>query len=281
MVYNLNNDYNVSLGVISLWKKSLKKVLFFVLLESYFITSCNNSLVLETADKMPISEKTVSEQVTIGDEIIYGEEFSLNDIYDELIEEIEESARAINIARNLESEDEEYFEFEDSDFIDMVYFSVHPTTIDSIKLINDTMGYLNPTELDKEILQACDAEQLVFINTDVSDIENIEKSINFNTNYYYIVTKEVANEISVELENFYMIEEFEMMTPEALNKIAELLTDYDEGFEEISFDESRGAFSKLWKGIKKAAKTVGNALSTAADNISKFLIKKLIKFQVK
>ena len=185
-------------------------------------------------------------------------ELKLNDIYDELIEEIEESARAINIARNLESEDEEYFEFEDSDFIDMVYFSVHPTTIDSIKLINDTMGYLNPTELDKEILQACDAEQLIFINTDVSDIENIEKSINFNTNYYYIVTKEVANEISVELENFYMIEEFEMMTPEALNKIAELLTDYDEGFEEISFDESRGAFSKLWKGIKKAAKKIQN-----------------------
>lgn len=78
----------------------------------------------------------------------------------------------------------------------MVYFSVHPSTVDSLKMINKKMGYLNPVELDKDIVQACDPDKLIFMTTEIEDIENIEYYVNFDAKYYYIVTKEIADEMS-------------------------------------------------------------------------------------
>lgn len=131
------------------------------------------------------------------------------------------------------------------------------------------MGYLNPTELDKDIIQACDPDKIIFTSTNFDDLENIENYINFDTKYYYIVTKELANELSLLLENFNVIEDFEILTENAIERISTIYQEYSE-----SSDYDRGIFSKMWSGIKNAAKTVSNAVSTVAKSVSDFVTKK-------
>lgn len=116
-------------------------------------------------------------------------------------------------------------------------------------MINKKMGYLNPVELDKDIVQACDPDKLIFMTTEIEDIENIEYYVNFDTKYYYIVTKEIADEMSLILEDFNVIEEFEMITEEAIERISAICQDYSEECD----SNSRGIFARLWSGIKSAA----------------------------
>lgn len=101
------------------------------------------------------------------------------------------------------------------------------------------MGYLNPTELDKDIIQACDPDKIIFTSTNFDDLENIENYINFDTKYYYIVTKELANELSLLLENFNVIEDFEILTENAIERISTIYQEYSE-----SSDYDRGIFQK-------------------------------------
>lgn len=245
--------------------KKLKIGLLGLLLTSLLVTSCSNfnDFSKEEADEV------VPQEVVIGDELIYGESFSFQNVYEAILGELEDTARTCRSARSADGE-EEPFEFEDSDLIKMVYFSVHPTSSDSLKLINEKMGYLNPVELDKDILQACDAEKLIFTKTDISDSENIEEYINFDTKYYYIVEKEMADNLSGILEGFNVIEEFEMLTDEALGKIADEYQDYVDLYGD---EAARGIFSKIWNGIKTVAKTVANAITTAAKTVVNFLVK--------
>ena len=248
--------------------KKLKIVLSGVLFTGILLTSCT---IFNDYSKETVNE-VVPQEVIIGDELIYGESFSFQNVYDAILGELEETAITCRNARNARNAvaNPEPFEFEDSDFVEMVYFSVHPTTSDSIKLINEKMGYLNPVELDKDIIQACDAEKLIFTKTDISEEDDIEDCINFDTKYYYIVTKTVASEMSGILEGFNVIEEFEVLTEDALEKVLEECQDevalYDN-------DEARGIFSKIWNGIKSVAKTVANAISTVANSVVDFLVK--------
>lgn len=246
-----------------------KKISLLVMLSgSLLIASCKNGV--DYSNEIP--DEVVPQQVVIGDELIYGESFSFQDVYEAILGELEETAtncRTVRNARNAVTETEP-FEFKDSDLVEMVYFSVHPTSSDSIKLINEKMGYLNPVELDKDILQACDAEKLIFIKTDITEEDNIEDYINFDTKYYYIASKAVASEISGVLEGFNIIEEFEVLTEEALERVSKECGD----FSELYGDESaRGLFSSLWNGIKAAAKTVANAITTVAKTVVDFLVK--------
>ena len=157
----------------------IKKIyLLVILFSSFFIIACNNvDYTNETADDV------ISQEVVIGDELIYGESFSFQNVYEAILGELEDTTTTCRNARNLDVERKE-FEFEDSDLVEMVYFSVQPTSSDSIKLINEKMGYLNPVELNKDILQACDAEKIIFTKTDISDEDNIEDYIDFTTKYY-------------------------------------------------------------------------------------------------
>ena len=140
--------------------KKLKIGLLGMLFSCLLITSCNN---LNDYNK-ETDDEVVPQEVIIGDELIYGESFSFQNVYEAILGELEETATTCRNARSAGVE-QEPFEFEDTDLIEMVYFSVQPTTSDSIKLINEKMGYLNPVELDKDILQACDAEKIIFTKT--------------------------------------------------------------------------------------------------------------------
>lgn len=243
----------------------IKKIyLLVILFSSFFIIACNNvDYTNETADDV------ISQEVVIGDELIYGESFSFQNVYEAILGELEDTTTTCRNARNLDVERKE-FEFEDSDLVEMVYFSVQPTSSDSIKLINEKMGYLNPVELNKDILQACDAEKIIFTKTDISDEDNIEDYIDFTTKYYYIVTKDIALEMAFVLEGFSVIEEFEMLTEDALEKVGE---EYQNLADLCDDEVARGIFSTIWNGIKSAAKTVANAVTTVAKSVIDFLVK--------
>ena len=110
---------------------------------------------------------------------------------------------------------------------------------------------------------------LIFKTTEIDDTENIENYVNFETKYYYIITKDVADEMSLILENFSVIEDFEMISETAIQRISDVCHEYSE---EYDYD-SRGIFANIWGGIKNAAKTVANAVSTITKTVVDFIIK--------
>ena len=171
------------------------------------LASCNN-----LSDNIIQQVEDSEDSITIGDEIIYGDTFSLKDLYTS-------QARAADITEN--------------ELIDMVYFSVCPTTVDGVLAVNSALGHLNPTEMNREIMQACDAETIIFNDAiSVEDTENIPKEdlVNLGVKYYYIETREKANSLKDALEGFEVIEEFSM--PD------------EEKCEEDDRSASRGLFTK-------------------------------------
>ena len=242
-----------------LFKESISICLIFSSL-SFF--SCNNP---STGDSMS-NNSIEPNEVIIGDEIIYGESFSFENVYNAIFEEIEQSSRALNKSRGIDIEESAFY-FEEEDCESMVYFSVQPSTADSLRFVNEKLGYLNPVELDKDILQACTPDKLIFTTTEIEEYENIEEYINFDTKYYYIVSKKIADELSNELEGFNLIEEFEVLTDKGLEKLENIFSENEELL------ETRGFFSNLWAGIKAAAKTVAKAVVTATEKVVDFMVK--------
>lgn len=242
-----------------LFKESISICLIFSSL-SFF--SCNNPSIGDSMSNNSVE----SNEVIIGDEIIYGESFSFENVYNAIFEEIEQSSRALNKSRGIDTE-ESAFDFEEEDCESMVYFSVQPSTADSLRFVNEKLGYLNPVELDKDILQACTPDKLIFTTTEIEEYENIEEYINFDTKYYYIVSKKIADELSNELEGFNLIEEFEVLTDKGLEKLENIFSENEELL------ETRGFFSNLWAGIKAAAKTVAKAVVTATEKVVDFMVK--------
>ncbi len=248
-----------------------KKFILGVLAISLVFTGCTVGFlekICPDEDNPSPYNNNVSQEVVIGDELIYGDEYSFENVYKAILGEVEESARSISNSRSAASEDEK-FELCEDDVIEMVYFSVHPSTVDSLKLINEKMGYLNPFQLDRDIVQACDPDKLIFKTTEIECTENIEEYVNFETKYYYIETKAVADELSLILEDFCVIENFEILSENAIERITEVCQEYSENYD----CSSRGVFSNFWKGIKKAAQTVANAISTAAQTVIDFITK--------
>lgn len=250
----------------------MKKSFILVLLTFTLVfTGCTVGVVdnlHSDRDDLPAYDNIISQEVVIGDELIYGSEFSFENVYEAILGEIDNTARSVNSSRSAYS-DENYFELTEDDIIEMVYFSVQPSSVDSLKLINEKMGFLNPVELDKDIIQACDPDMLIFKTTEIDDTKNIENYVNFETKYYYIIAKDVADEMSLILENFSVIEDFEMISETAIQRISDVCHEYSE---EYDYD-SRGIFANIWGGIKKAAKTVANAVSTISKTVVDFIIK--------
>ena len=250
----------------------MKKSFILVLLTFTLVfTGCTVGVVdnlHSDRDDLTAYDNIISQEVVIGDELIYGSEFSFENVYEAILGEIDNTARSVNSSRSAYS-DENYFELTEDDIIEMVYFSVQPSSVDSLKLINKKMGFLNPVELDKDIIQACDPDILIFKTTEIDDTENIENYVNFETKYYYIITKDVADEMSLILENFSVIEDFEMISETAIQRISDVCHEYSE---EYDYD-SRGIFANIWGGIKNAAKTVANAVSTITKTVVDFIIK--------
>lgn len=155
-----------------------KKNYFFICVAvSILFLSCNFDLLSDNS----IEEANNSAVIQIGDEVIYGERISLNNIYSE-------NNRAANIAQD--------------NLVGMVYFSGCPTSIDEVYKVNDKLGYLNPIMLNYEILQACDSESMI-IKENIEPTEEItaENLVNVGINYYYIVKKsEIEN--YMDLENY-------------------------------------------------------------------------------
>lgn len=237
-----------------------KSKLFLILVFILSLVSCRNDFLDSEIANSEIEDEI--QEVIIGDEIIYGECFSFQDIYDEAFDNLENATRQL-IARSATADESSITEFSETDFEKMVYFSVLPTTIESVKIINTMMGYLNPTEMDKELIQSCDAEKLIFKNDVViTDDTIVEEAVNFDVKYYYITTKDEADILSTMLEGFEIIEEFETLTDEALLRLQteceELLIDYED-------DESRGIFSIIGNAIKKAVNAVKSFIVTKHD----------------
>lgn len=152
--------------------------------------------------KLKKNNDGTSEEIVIGDEVIYGEEFSLGVIYSE-------NARAASIS--------------EEQLTEMVYFSVCPTSVDEVYKVNETMGFLNPIMMNKEIIQACDSESLIMkndieLNNDIA----VENLLNVGINYYYIVEKSKSSELENTLENYLIIEEFSMPKEEYLEETDEV-----------------------------------------------------------
>ncbi len=223
----------------------MKKFIPFFMFAIIFL-SCNSNVINQKSNDLKQDEQVIF----IGDEIIYGESFSFEQLYNDELENFENAARQL-AARAAEESSE--IEFSDDDFVGMVYFSVQPTSIESLKKINDTLGYLNPVQLDKEIIQACDAENIIFKkDIEISDDINLEEVVNFDVKYYYICPKYNLDIYEVELEGFDVIEEFDVLSEEAVSRIENEYSNMIDDFE----SSSRGLFSKIANGIKKAVQAV-------------------------
>ncbi len=230
-------------------KKLTKSKFIFLLTMVVGFTACKNNVV--NIEKKDSKKENQVHEVVIGDELIYGNSFSFQDIYDEALEKFQDASRQV-AARS--ANEDILLSFSDSDFEQMVYFSVLPTNIESVKEVNSIMGYLNPVELDKEIIQACDAEKMIF-KSDVFVTDEIkpEEIVNFDVKYYYILLKEQADSIASKLEGYNVIEEFEMLTQETIQKIQTL---YGDNLTLTDSDNSRGVFTNIANAIKKAVKAV-------------------------
>ena len=102
-------------------KKSKKIYLLAMLFGSFLTTSCND--LIDSGEKP--ADDFVQQEVIIGDELIYGENFSYQNVYEAILGELEDTATN---CRYLRSADAEPFEFEDTDLVEMVYFSAQSTT---------------------------------------------------------------------------------------------------------------------------------------------------------
>ncbi len=176
-----------------------KVVVFLTMTVMLMLVGCKNNFTVESYEES-FDESNV--EVLIGDEVIYGESFSFNQLY-------ASNARSAGIP-------DEYLE-------SMVYFSVCPTNFENLQLVNDTFGFLNPIEMNKEILQTCDAETLIF---DEEKLEqnltgNPEDAIQYGIKYYYIESKKIVNELKDILEGFEIIEEFSVPNEEYQEQIVE------------------------------------------------------------
>lgn len=237
--------------------KKSQKVYFFILSLVFILVSCRNVMQNKSISYV-IPEETQensSSQVSIGDYIVYGNSFSYEDYFNDLYETMDDTARIIKArtAREVTS----VSSLNDEDFIKMVYFSVLPTSMKSLRFVNDKIGFLNPAELDKEIIQACDAEKLIFKNTtdNIEDYEN-EEIINLDIKYYYILPKEEVALYCELLEGFDVIEEFEILSDDALQRLqseygACLETYENELNNELYESECRGLLGNLFNSIKK------------------------------
>ncbi len=147
---------------------------------------------------LPENTDSPNKQVVIGDDVIYGETFDLHSLF-------ESEIRAEGI--------------EEENLVDMVYFSVCPSSIESVHQVNDIMGYLNPIEMNKRIEQACDAESLIFDSEkELTKDGNVNELIRLNIKYYYIVPKEKAESVKDILEAYEVIDEFAMPTEEFIEE---------------------------------------------------------------
>ena len=232
-------------------KENVKFGLITVMLGSVLLAACSN-VIYENEHDAKFSH---TQEVVIGDEVIYGEAFSLENVYECILKEIEETSRTI-AARNANA-NKDALRIDESDMVKMKYFSVSPKSIDSLKLVNEKMGYLNPAELDKDIIQACDPDKLIFIDTDVSESTKIDDCVNFETKYYYITTMDFANEMSAILEGFETIEDFDAITTEALERVQNEYQDYIDVYgDDLGEQKDRGIFGRLWGMITSAVKSV-------------------------
>ena len=114
-----------------------KSKLFLILVFILSLVSCRNDFLDSEIANSEIEDEI--QEVIIGDEIIYGECFSFQDIYDEAFDNLENATRQL-IARSATADESSITEFSETDFEKMVYFSVLPTTIESVKIINTMMG---------------------------------------------------------------------------------------------------------------------------------------------
>ncbi|MBQ8681196.1 MAG: hypothetical protein IJ530_15800 [Treponema sp.] len=147
---------------------------------------CNNIVRSDVAE----NDVSSANEVIIGDEVIYGDSFSLNRVFTE-------PARAAG--------------FEDEELDTMVYFSVCPTKAEAVHLINDTMGYLNPIEMNREILQTCDSESLIFKDdTEITETTDADDMFRLGIKYYYVETKDFAESVKDTFENYEVLDEFYM-----------------------------------------------------------------------
>ena len=264
----------------------MKKIKFIILMLVTIIglIGCNNN-VLKT-NLTPREYEDIIENpeqiVTIGDEIIYGDSFSFEDLYNEYYECLDDISR--RVAARTVGESDLLLDLRDEDFVEMVYFSVRPTTTNSLKLVNDTLGYLNPAQLDKEIIQACDAEKIIFKeDVIISEDTNTDEIVNFDVKYYYVTTRDIALKLSSSLENYEAIETFEMLSQEAVARLQDEYQKYldlygDESGAD-SFDGSeRGIFKNLFKTIQKAVTTVVEAIKTFV--VTKYEIQGTISYQI-
>ena len=176
-----------------------KVIVFLTMTVMLMLVGCKNNFTVESYEES-FDESNVD--VLIGDEVIYGESFSFNQLY-------ASNARSAGIP-------DEYLDA-------MVYFSVCPTNFENLQLINDTLGFLNPIEMNKEILQTCDAETLIFDEEKLEQnlAENPEDAIQYGIKYYYIESKKTVNELKDILEGFEIIEEFSVPNDEYQEQIAE------------------------------------------------------------
>ena len=187
-------------------KKSKSLIGLFSCLVLVF-TSCSN--IATNSDDETLQNNDSTSAIEIGDELVYGEEFNLKELY-------ADQARSAEI-----SED---------DMIDMVYFSVCPLTVDEVYAVNEKLGFLNPIEMNKNILQTCDAESLIFKkNVEITDDSTAEDLLNLGINYYYILSKTEFDEIKDLLENVTVIEEYSMIEEES--------DETTEAMEEISLNK--------------------------------------------
>ena len=177
-----------------------KVVVFSAIIVMFMLVGCKNNFAVESYEE---SFDNSDVEVIIGEELIYGESFSFNQLY-------ASNARSAGIP--------------DEDLEPMVYFSVCPTNFENLQLVNDTFGFLNPIEMNREILQTCDAESLIFDEEKLEQnlSENPEDAIQYGINYYYIETKEIVEELKDILEGFEIIEEFSVPNEEYQENVVDV-----------------------------------------------------------
>lgn len=161
------------------------------------LVSCSNNLTdnyYQTEDDNCME----SMDVIISNEVIYGKEFSLAEVS-------ESQNRAARFA--------------EEQLVEMVYFSVMPTNMDSVYKISEKIGYLNPIQMNKEIIQACDPDTIIFKDEVIMD-ENIsgDDLINFDIKYYYILPKAQTEGFDKELENYEVLEIFYIPCEDAMEE---------------------------------------------------------------
>ena len=106
-----------------------KSDLFLISVFIVSLVSCKNDFLVSDITNSEMQDEI--QEVIIGDEIIYGESFSFQDIYDDAFDNLENATRQL-IARSATADESSITEFSETDFEKMVYFYVLPTTVSSV-----------------------------------------------------------------------------------------------------------------------------------------------------